>query len=199
IAAIPARYAVERHRWDDAAALTVRPDLPWDRYAYAEAMTYFARALGAARGGNPSRARTDVERLAALRQKLLEQHNTYWADQVEVQRRASEAWIAFAEGHRDDALTTIRSAADLEDSMDKSPVTPGAIVPVREMLGEMLLEANHPAEALSEYEKSLTESPNRLNALTGAARAAQLSGDRTKAATYYGRVAGLLGATHLSS
>jgi hypothetical protein len=193
IAAIPARYAVERHRWDDAAALTVRPDLPWDRYAYAEAMTYFARALGAARGGNVSRARSDIDRLAALRQKLLDQHNQYWADQVDVQRRASEAWIAFADGHRDEALTGMRSAADLEDSMDKSPVTPGAIVPVREMLGEMLLDANHPAEALAEYEKSLTESPNRLNALTGAARAAQLSGDRTKAATYYGRVAGLLG------
>lgn len=193
IAAIPARYAVERHRWDDAAALTLHPDLPWDRYAYAEAMTYFARALGAARGGNPSRARADVERLAALRQKLLDQNNKYWADQVEVQRRASEAWIAFAGGHRDEALTGIRSAADLEDSMDKSPVTPGAIVPVREMLGEMLLEANRPVDALSEYEKSLTESPNRLNALTGAARAAQMSGDRTKAATYYGRVAGLLG------
>jgi Tfp pilus assembly protein PilF len=171
----------------------VRPDLPWDRYAYAEAMTYFARALGAARGGNPARARTDVEHLAALRQKLLDQHNQYWADQVDVQRRASEAWIAFADGHRDEALTGMRSAADLEDSMDKSPVTPGAIVPVREMLGELLLETNHPAEALSEYEKSLTQSPNRLNALTGAARAAQLAGDRTKAATYYGRVAGLLG------
>jgi hypothetical protein len=183
IAAIPARYAVERHRWDDAAALTVRADLPWDRYAYAEAMTHFARALGAARGGNPSGARADVERLAALRQKLLDQHNQYWADQVDVQRRASEAWIAFADGHRDEALTAMRSAADLEDSMDKSPVTPGAIVPVREMLGELLLETNHPAEALAEYEKSLTESPNRLNALTGAARAAQLTGDRTKAAT----------------
>ena len=193
IAAIPARYAVERHRWDDAAALTVRPDLPWDRYAYAEAMTYFARALGAARGGNPSRARTDVEHLAALHQKLLDQHNQYWADQVDVQRRASEAWIAFAEGHRDEALTGMRAAADLEDSMDKSPVTPGAIVPVREMLGELLLETNHPEEALSEYEKSLTDSPNRLNALTGAARAAQLASDRTKAASYYGRVAGLLG------
>lgn len=197
IAAIPARYAVERHRWDDAAALTVRPDLPWDRYAYAEAMTYFARALGAARGGNPSRARADVDRLAALRQKLLDQHNAYWADQVEVQRRASEAWIAFAEGRRDEALTAIRSAADLEDSMDKSPVTPGPIVPVREMLGEMLLETNRPTEALTEYEKSLTQSPNRLNALTGAARAAQLSGDRSKAATYYGRVAGLLSAEPL--
>lgn len=192
IAAIPARYAVERHRWADAAALTVRPDLPWDRYEYAEAMTYFARALGAARGGNPSRARADVEQLAALRQKLLDQHNKYWADQVDVQRRASEAWIAFAEGRRDEAVNGMRAAADLEDSMDKSPVTPGPIVPVREMLGELLLDMNRPAEALEAYERSMADSPNRLNALSGAARAAQMSGDRAKAAGYYGRVAGLL-------
>jgi tetratricopeptide (TPR) repeat protein len=193
IAAIPARYAVERHRWADAEALTVRPDLPWDRYEYAEAMTYFARALGAARGGNPSQAKADVEQLAALRQKLLDQHNKYWADQVDVQRRASEAWIAFAEGHRDEAVTGMRAAADLEDSMDKSPVTPGPIVPVREMLGELLLDMNRPSEALEAYERSMTDSPNRLNALSGAARAAQMSGDRAKAAAYYGRVAGLLG------
>jgi tetratricopeptide (TPR) repeat protein len=193
IAAIPARYAVERHRWSDAASLTVRPDLPWDRYEYAEAMTYFARALGGARGGNPSRARVDVEHLAALRQKLLDQHNKYWADQVDVQRRASEAWIAFAEGRRDEAVNGMRAAADLEDSMDKSPVTPGAIVPVREMLGELLLDMNRPADALEAYERSMTDSPNRLNALSGAARAAQMSGDRAKAAGYYGRVAGLLG------
>ncbi|HEY2091877.1 MAG TPA: hypothetical protein VGJ81_08320 [Thermoanaerobaculia bacterium] len=196
LAAIPARYAVERHRWSEAAALTVPAGFPWERYAYAEAMTYFARALGAARSGHPEQAKSDVERLAALRQKLLDQHNTYWADQVDVQRRASQAWIAWTEGHHDDALNAMRSAADLEDSMDKSPVTPGAIVPAREMLGEMLLDGNRPADALEAFERSLTESPNRLNALTGAARAAQLSGNRTKAASYYGRVAELLGPAH---
>jgi tetratricopeptide (TPR) repeat protein len=193
IAAIPARYAVERHRWDDAAALTVPPGFPWERYGYAEAITHYARAVGAARSGHPEHAQADVDRLAVLRQKLLDQHNAYWADQVDVQRRASEAWIAWAEGRRDNALTAMRSAADLEDSMDKSPVTPGAIVPAREMLGELLLDMNRPGEALEAFERSLAESPNRLNALTGAARAAQLSGDRAKAAGYYGRVAGLLG------
>jgi hypothetical protein len=193
LAAIPARYAVERHRWDEAAALTVPPNFPWERYAYAEAMTHFARALGAARSGHPEQAKADVERLAALRQKLVDQHNAYWADQVDVQRRASEAWIAWAEGRRDEAVTAMSSAADLEDSMDKSPVTPGAVVPVREMLGELLLDLNRPADALKAYERSMLDSPNRLNALTGAARAAQLTGDRTKAAGYYARVAQLLG------
>ena len=193
LAAVPARFAVERRRWDDAAALTVQPaDFPWTRYAYAEAITYYARALGAARGGNPARARGDVERLKQLRQQLLDQKNVYWADQVNVERGAAEAWIAFAEGRRDEALEGLRSAADIEDSMDKSPVTPGPIVPAREMLGDLLLEMNRPAQALEAYERSLTESPNRLNGLSGAARAAQLAGDRSKATSYYLRVAQLL-------
>jgi len=193
IASVPARFAVERHRWDDAASLTVQPaGFPWARYGYAEAITYYARALGAARGGNPARARTDVERLKQLRQQLLDQKNVYWADQVNVEGGAAEAWIAFAEGHRDEALEALRSAADLEDSMDKSPVTPGPIAPAREMLGDLLLEMNRPAQALEAYERSLTESPNRLNGLSGAARAAQLAGDRSKATSYYLRVAQLL-------
>ena len=193
LAVIPARFAVERHRWADAAALTVRPaDLPWDRYAYAKAMTYFARAIGAARGGDPARARQDVETLKQLRQTLLDQKNAYWADQVDVQRMASEAWIAQAEARHDDALKLLGAAADLEDSMDKSPVTPGPITPAREMLGDLLLEMNQPAKALEAYERSLKDSPNRLNGLSGAARAAQLAGDRDKERTYSGQVATLL-------
>jgi tetratricopeptide (TPR) repeat protein len=193
LAAIPARFAVERHRWADAAALTVRPaDFPWDRYAYAKAMTYFARAIGAARGGDPAQARQDVETLKQLRQKLLDQKNAYWADQVDVQRIASEAWIAQAEGRHDDALKLLGTAADLEDSMDKSPVTPGPITPAREMLGDLLLETNQPAKALEAYERSLKDSPNRLNGLSGAARAAQLAGDHAKARSYSEQVAKLL-------
>jgi tetratricopeptide (TPR) repeat protein len=193
LAAVPARFALERRRWSDAAALTVRPaDFPWDRYAYAKAITYFARAVGAARSGDPARARTDAGTLEELRQKLLDQKNTYWADQVDVERQAAEGWIAFAEGHPDEALRSLGSAADLEDSMDKSPVTPGSILPAREMLGDLLLEMNQPAKALEAYERSLKDSPNRLNGLTGAARAAQLAGDRAKAHTYYKQVAALL-------
>jgi tetratricopeptide (TPR) repeat protein len=189
LAAIPARFALERHRWADAAALTVRPaEFPWDRYAYAEALTWYARAIGAARGGDPARARADVERLKQLRQKL----NSYWANQVDIQIRAADGWIAHAEGHNEEAETSLRSAADLEDSTEKSPVTPGSILPAREMLGDLLLESNQPQKALDAYERSLKDSPNRFNGLSGAARAAQLSGDRGKARTYYVQVAKLL-------
>ncbi|HYX42691.1 MAG TPA: hypothetical protein VE821_13380, partial [Pyrinomonadaceae bacterium] len=160
LAAVPARFVLERHQWADAAALTVKPaDFPWDRYAYAEALTYFARAVGAARSGDAPRARKDVDVLAQLRQKLLDQKNAYWADQVDVQRRAAEGWIARAEGKNDDAVTMLASAADLEDSMDKSPVTPGAVLPAREMLGDLLLELNRSDKALEAYERSLKDSP----------------------------------------
>ncbi len=193
LAAVPARFALERRRWADAAALQVRPaNFPWDRYPYAEAVTWFARAVGAARGGDPARARNDVEHLKPLRQKLLDQKNAYWANQVDIQIRASEGWIARAEGRNDDAEASLRSAADLEDSTDKSPVTPGSILPAREMLGEFLLETNQPQKALDAYERSLKDSPNRLNGLSGAARAAQLTGDREKARMYYISVAKLL-------
>ena len=189
LAAVPARFALERQRWADAAALTVRPaDFPWDRYPYAEALTWFARAVGSARGCNVAQARTDVERLKQLQQKL----NGYWADQLNIQIGAAEGWIAHAEGRNDEAEKLLRAAADLEDSLDKSPVTPGAILPAREMLADFLLETSQPQKALDAYERSMKDAPNRLNALTGAARAAQSMGDRDKARTYYAQVAKLL-------
>ncbi len=192
LGAIPARYALERRNWTEAAALTVSPaGLPWDRYPYAESMTHFARAVGAARNGDVARARVAVERLQRIHQKLVDQKNAYWADQIEVQRRAAESWIARAEGRNEEAVTLMRSAADLEDSMDKSPVTPGAVLPAREMLGDLLLELNQPAPALTEYERSLKDSPNRLNGLSGAARAAELSGARGKAREFYSQIAKL--------
>ncbi|MEA2238273.1 MAG: hypothetical protein QOC81_2997 [Thermoanaerobaculia bacterium] len=191
IAAVPARSALERRHWAEAAALTVKADLPWDRYAYAEAITHFARAVGAARSGDLVHAREAVERLQQLRKSLIDQKNGYWADQVAIGRDAANAWIARAERHNDDAVDLLRSAADLEDSTDKSPVTPGAILPAREMLGDLLLDLNEPAKALEAYERSLKDSPNRLNGLAGAARAAQLTGERTKAAAYYTQLASL--------
>jgi len=193
MASVPARYALERKRWSDAAALTVRPaEFPWDRYAYAEAVTYFASGMGKARGGNPAGAHADVEKLKQLRQMLLDQKNAYWANQVTVQIDAVDGWTAHAEGHDDAAEAALRNAADLEDSTDKSPVTPGAILPAREMLGDFLLMMNRPQEALDAYERSFKDSPGRLNGLSGAAYAAQLAGDREKARTYYVQVAKLL-------
>ena len=184
LAAVPARYTLERRAWSEAAAL---PVTSWDQYPYAEALTHFARAIGAARIGDAARARVAIERLQQLRQKL----NGYWADQIEVQRRAAEGWIARAEGRNDDAVTLLQSAADLEDSMDKSPVTPGPPIPAREMLGDLLLELNQPAKALEAYERSLKDSPNRLNGLSGAARAAHLVGDRANERAYYSQIAKL--------
>jgi tetratricopeptide (TPR) repeat protein len=193
LAAVPARVALERRRWKEAADLTVRPaDFPWDRYPYAEAVTQFARAVGQARRGEPARARADVERLRQLRQKLLDAKNAYWAAQVDVDIRAAEGWIAHAEGRDGEAETLLASAAELEDATDKSPVTPGAILPAREMLGDLLLEINQPRKALECYERSLKDSPNRLNGLSGAARAAQSAGDVTKARSYYVQLARLL-------
>jgi hypothetical protein len=187
IAAIPARYAIERQRWSEAASLQPRPT----RYTAFEGITYFARAIGSARSGNAADARKDVEKLQSLHDALIEAKQSYWADQVEIQRRAAAAWIAHAEGKNEGALKLIRSAADLEDSTEKDPVTPGPIVPARELLGDLLLELHEPAQALSEFEGSLQASPNRLHGLYGAAKAAELSGDQEKARTYYGKLIAL--------
>jgi predicted Zn-dependent protease len=192
LAAIPVRYALERRNWSEAAALAVHPLPAWNKYPYAEALTHFARAIGSARTNRVASARKDVERLNQLRQMLVDQKNTYWADQVDIQRRAAEAWIARAEGRNDDALVLMRGAADAEDATEKHPVTPGAVLPAREMLADLLLELDRPAEALAEFERSLKDSPNRLNGVTGAARAAQLAGDREKAKSYYLNAAKLL-------
>ncbi len=196
LAAIPSRNALERHKWAEAAELTLRPAaLPWDRYPYAEALISFARAMGAARSGDPEGARQEVARLGELRQKLLDQKNAYWADQVEIQHLAAEGWIAWAENRNQEAAALLRSAAEKEDATEKHPVTPGAVLPAREMLGDLLLALDQPVEALAEYERALQDTPNRLNALSGAARAAQLAGDRGKAREYHLRVANLLAGT----
>lgn len=191
-AAAPARYAVERGRWSDAARLTPHPaSFPWNRFPHAEAITYFARAIGSARSGDPVAARKDVERLEALRQTLIASKDPYWPTQVEIQKISAEAWIAKAESRNEDAVKLMRSAAELEDSTDKHPVTPGAIVPARELFGDLLLELGRPAEALKEYEASLQTSPNRLKGLYGAGRAAELAGDKKKAKNFYQKLVAL--------
>jgi hypothetical protein len=191
-AAIPARYTLERRQWSDAATLKVHPvDFPWENFSYAEAIIYFARSLGASRSGDTAAASKDIERLTAIQKSLAEAKENYWATQVEIQRRTAAAWLAHAEGKHEAALKLMRSAADLEDSTEKHPVTPGAIVPARELLGELLLELREPQQALKEFESSLIVSPNRFNGLYGAAKAAELSGDREKAATLYAKLMAL--------
>jgi tetratricopeptide (TPR) repeat protein len=194
LAAIPARYALERRAWKDAAALAPGPpSFPWDRYPYAEAIVHFARAVGAARSGDLETARAAVAKLAAIQRGLEGQKGFDWATQVEIQRRAAAGWLARAEQHDDDAVTLLRSAADLEDTTDKHPVTPGAVLPAREQLADLLAELNRPGAALAEYEASLNNSPARFRTFWGAARAADRSGDAAKAKTYYTKLVELSG------
>ncbi|HEX5703229.1 MAG TPA: hypothetical protein VFX97_08540 [Pyrinomonadaceae bacterium] len=192
LGAIPARYTLERRQWAEAAALKVPvASFPWNKFAYAEAHVYFARSLGASRSGDPAAARAAVERLAAMQKSLAEAKDDYWATQVEIQRLGAAAWLAHAEGKRDEALKLMRAAADLEDTTEKHPVTPGSIVPARELLGEMLLELRDPQQALKEFEASLRVLPNRFNGLFGAAKAAENVGDRNKASMFYAKLTAL--------
>jgi hypothetical protein len=191
-AAIPARVALEQHRWGEAVALSPASKVfPWDRFAWAEAITAFARAIGAARSGDATQARAEAQKLEGYRATLIAANQTYWAEQVSIQQRAAAAWAARAEGKNDEALTLMRGAADLEDSTEKHPVTPGPVLPARELLGEMLLDLNQPAQALVEFEASSAREPNRFNGLFGAARAAELSGNAAQARTLYKRLVAL--------
>lgn len=185
-AAVPARYAIERRRWAEARSLALNhPDFPWDHFPWAEAITQFARALGAARSGDRSAARASVERLTTLEDTLRRANDGYWAAQVKIQRLAASAWLAHADRHDDEALRSMRAAADLEDTSEKRPVTPGPIVPARELLGELLLELDKPAEAMAEFDAVLVTSPSRFGALLGAARAAKLATNSERARERY--------------
>lgn len=162
---------------------------PWQRFRWAEAHIHFARAIGAARSGDTASARQEVEKLAAIKNELVGIKGDYdWAKQVEIERQIASSWLAHSEGHNDDALRLMRAAANLDDATDKHPVTPGAILPAREQLGELLLELKQPSATLQEFETSLLTAPNRFNGLYGAARAARLASDPTKAKSYYAKL-----------
>jgi tetratricopeptide (TPR) repeat protein len=180
IAAIPARYALERGAWSEAARLEARST----PVPYADAVSHFARAIGAARSGDAAVPRAAIGELERLKGALERAREAYWAEQVEIQRRGAAAWLAFAEGRRDEALAAMRAAADMEDATEKNAVTPGPIAPARELVGEMLMELNRPADALVQYERTLTKEPKRFRALLGAARAARAAGDAAKARRY---------------
>jgi tetratricopeptide (TPR) repeat protein len=181
LAAGPARYALERGAWSEAAALSVTPS----KLPYTDAITHFARAVGAARTGRASEAKADSEKLAALVVKLREARNAYWAEQVEIQQQAALAWIAYSEGRHDDAIATMRQTAEREDRTEKHPVTPGPLLPAREMLAEMLLDRGRAVEALKEFEAVLVKEPNRFRTLSGAARAAERGDNVASAKTHY--------------
>jgi len=192
LAAIPARNALERRAWKEAAALTVQPAaFPWDKYSYAEAIVHFARAVGASRAGELEIARVAVARLEAIEAALRKQTGFDWATQVEIQRRAAAGWLARAEQKDDEAAALMRSAADLEDSTDKHPVTPGSILPAREQLADLLAELGRPAQALAEYKTSLLSASARFNSYAGAAQAAEAAGQKQNAKTFHDRLVAL--------
>lgn len=184
LAAIPARYALERNAWAEAAKLVPQESrLPW-----IDAVTYFARALGAARNGDAVAAAKDIEKLNALATNLNNAGDMYWAGQVEIQAKGAAAWVAFVEGRKEAALTMMREAVAMEDRTEKSAISPGPIKPARELLGEMLLEMGRPAEALAEFEATMHKEPNRFRGVYGAAVAAERSSDLEKAKTYYAQL-----------
>jgi hypothetical protein len=168
IAAIPARWVLERHSWTEAAALEPHSSA----YPHTEAMTYFARGLGAVHTGDLVNAHRAIDSLASIQRRLGANGETYWAEQVAIQQLGVQAWIDWAEHRPDDALAHMRQAADREDATEKNAVTPGPLAPARELLGDLLLELGRPAAAAAEYRASLEREPNRRHALLRLGRGA---------------------------
>jgi hypothetical protein len=190
LAASPARYAIERGDWKTASELQVRSS----PLAYTEAMTHFARALGAARLGSVAAANADIAKLGELRDKLIAAKDSYWPVQVDIQSKVASAWVLYAEGRHDDALKAMGAAADAEDKTEKHPVTPGVPKPARELYGVMLLERGMANEALAAFEATLKKEPNRLGAFVGAAQAAAKAGNNAKAREYSKKIVAMAGA-----
>jgi tetratricopeptide (TPR) repeat protein len=180
--------ALERQRWSDAAGLTLpisEFDFSWQQFPHAEAILVYARALGSARLGKVAASAKDVERLATLKVAMLDAKQFYWADQATIQIKTVNAWITYSGGKHEEALRQLRDAADHEDGTEKSAVTPGPIIPVREQLGDMLMAMNQPRQGLAEYERAIVKEPNRFRSLYGAARAAEAIKDTGSAQKYY--------------
>jgi tetratricopeptide (TPR) repeat protein len=185
-ASIPSRYVLENKLWDQAARLEFRPaNFPWDKYPWQKAIVHFARVLGNAHTNKIDQARQELKMLQDIRDTLLSQKEDYKANQVLIQVHAGEAWILLKEGKKAAALQKMQMAVDLEDKTEKSPVTPGEVLPARELLADMLLELNKPAEALLAYETDLKKHPNRFNGVYGAAYCSEKTGNKEKAVTYY--------------
>jgi hypothetical protein len=194
VAASQARYVFERGDWKAAAELQVRPT----KYPYVDAITYFARAVGAARSGNPTAAKADIANLVALRDKLKEAKDAYWSNIVDIQQQVASAWVLSAEGKYDEALNAMSAAAEAEDKTDKHPVTPGPLAPARELYGAMLLDRGLAKEALAAYEAVLKKEPNRLAAYVGAAKSATAFGDQGKAQEYTAQIVRLTPSANVS-
>ena len=190
-AVIPARFALERGEWAKAAQLTLHPRqtaFDWNPHPEGEAANAYARGLGAARMGNAQAAKSETARLGKLRQAMVAQKKDYWIEQADIQVDTINAWIARAEGRNEDAVKLMTAAADREDKTEEHIMMPGRVIPVREMLGELLLDLEQPQAALVAFEESLRNDPNRFRNVYGAARAAELAGQRDQARTYYAKL-----------
>jgi hypothetical protein len=190
LAAIPARYAVERGAWRDAAQL---PDPDASKFPFTSAIRIFARALGAARSGDPEAAGQDLRRLQDIEATLNATKEDYWVAEVQVEELAAQGWIANAKGDRDQALALMRAAADKEDLSEKSSISPGRLLPARELLGDMLLQDGRPADALREYETSLKRDPRRFRSYFGAGQAAAAANNAERTRYYYGLLVEMAG------
>ncbi len=188
-AAAPARFALERRAWTEASRLELmRADFPWHEFDWARSIHHFARGIGAARSAQISEARRQLAEIEAIRARLAVETLPYWREEVQVHHDAVSSWILYAEGYVDDAIELARAAAEREDAVDKHPVTPGEVLPARELFADLLYEAGRHADALAEYEAVLDSSPNRLNAMLGAARSAEKSGHADLARRYADRI-----------
>jgi tetratricopeptide (TPR) repeat protein len=198
VAAMPARIPLENHHWEKAALLP-DPDtskIQWKKYPQYEALTYFAKGIGGARSKNLDVARASASQLERIYTELGDAvENKYWKDQVNIQRLAVNAWIAYAEGDKAKGLQLMNESADLEEATQKNPVSPGELLPARELLGDMLMELNMPGEALAAYQKSLESRPNRFNSIYGAGKAAEVAGQQETAKSFYAQLISLKGQT----
>jgi hypothetical protein len=185
-AAIPSRYYLENKMWKDAAGIEMLPaNFPWQNFPWQEAIIYFARLLGSVHTGDINSAKNELKNLNSIYDTLAAQKDPYKANQVMIQVRTGEAWILFGERKMDEALQRMNMAADMEDKTEKSPVTPGEVLPAKELLADMLLQLNKPTEALEAYEADLKKHPNRFNGLYGAALASERINNIEKAKYYY--------------
>jgi len=191
--AVPARCALESRDWERAALLPmhVPAAFPWgDEHLNCDSIVHFTRAIGSARSGKLDAARAEIAELERILAKLTAaKREAYWISQAETQLLAARAWVAFAGKDTEAAIALMRRAAELEAVVDKEATTPGEVLPAGDLLGDMLLEAGRPAEALAEYEAQLARSPNRLNTLYGAAVAAERAGDAARAKEHYKQLA----------
>ena len=188
LAAIPSRYALERNAWAEAAGLSI-PALPhWSSFPFLEALIEYAHALGRAHTGDLDGARSVIDRMRQLRDATTDPKFDYFKKHLDLQMQAASAWIAYGEGEKDEAVNLLRQTADAEDILGKHPVSPGALVPVREQLGALLLKLDRPKEAQREFEAALKIYPGRFQGLYGAAQAAEQIGEKEKASRYYAKL-----------